>query len=281
MNYWSCSRCGRTQPDHPPYCLNCGHDVGPTQPVSDDLRDVVTRFEILNTEVWVFPTRIFGDRSFGYWIGPVPDPSAPSGVEYPFQDYIGLPDGEYHERGYLIDAIANSANNFLIGGSGIARALNESLGVGYTRENERLLTAHGGELELGKAYFVALENRFCRVRRGVVQAISIRYLKTAGGKLAGDPTTQSHVFDCVYHALVLCNNLGLRDVAIPQMASRKGYSIYAAHVAPVVMLQATLNAILTFLSEYDTTSIRRICLHPSDYESELLVVSALCSVLVR
>ena len=243
--------------------MRCGADFSP-QPDDNVLRDVVTRYRLNSTEIWIFPTCIFGDRGMAYWLQ-----DRNEGGRYPFMEILCPDDEEHgHYQGQLCDALVDSANNFLIAGSGLARHLDEQFGEHYRQRKREVLDENHGELVHGQAYFLPLSSPCRRVLKGVIEAISIRYSRGAGGALRRIPSNDTHVRASVLDALRRAHDQACRSVAMPQMASRPGYSIYGPAVAPAVMVAASLNAIVTFLSEVTSTSLQRICLHPADLAAE-------------
>jgi O-acetyl-ADP-ribose deacetylase (regulator of RNase III) len=245
------------------------------------INDSVNKFLFFDTEIWVFPVALFSETGFGYWVGLVKS-SAFLDMYSDRTQYQELQQDEinrYHNSGYLVDVVVNSANNFLKGGSGIAKMLDDVLGADYTDQNKKLLNAHGGELKIGNAYLINFSSPVYRTLKGIINAVSIKYNKNR--KFQIDLSSGNHIFTCVYNSLITCHDHDFQDIAIPQMASRVGYSIYPKNIAPVVMLQATLNAIFTFLSKNRSTSIKRICLHPSNQQSEATMIHALTTALPR
>jgi O-acetyl-ADP-ribose deacetylase (regulator of RNase III) len=239
--------------------------------------DSVNKFLFFDTEIWVFPVSLFSEQGFGYWVGSV-KPTTFLDIHGNRTQYQALQQDDinrYHNSGYLVDVVVNSANNFLRGGSGIAKLLKDVLGADYLHQNQQLLNEHGGELKRGNAYFINFSSPAYRTLKGIIHAISIEYNKTNGRKFQIDLSSGTHISTCVYNSLTTCHDHHFQDIAIPQMASRVGYSIYPKNIAPVVMLQATLNAIFTFLSKNRSTSIKRICLHPSNQQSEMAMIHAL------
>ena len=259
LRYRSCPRCEAAVPMGPPLCLRCGANLD-FQSTENHLRDFVTRYEVGQTAVWIFPTSIFKGQGLTYWSIDEPENA------YPFLETPSADTVQRHQGGYLCDAVVDSANNYLIAGSGLARHLDETLGEPYRKQRQALLDAHHGELVHGSSYFLPLS--FGRVLRGIVEAISVRYSRGDARELTSIHTRDEHVRNCVFAALLRAHENACRSLAIPQMASRPGYSIYGPTQAPAVMVNATLNAIVSFLVEVKPTSLQRICLHPADDESE-------------
>ncbi len=254
-------------PPGPPLCLWCGLSRD-HQPTDDMLQDVVTRYRISSTEVWIFPTCLFNAAGMGYWLLA---PEEHGG--YPFMEVYRPDDPEHAQAsGQACDALVDSANNFLIAGSGLARRLHDDLGEPYQQAKQALLARNHGELVHGQAYFLPLAGPARRITKGIIEAISIRYCRGEGGALQRLDTRDTHVRSCVVNALSLAHEQACRSIAIPQFASRPGYSVYPGAMASAVMVNAMLNAIATYLCDEPCTSLQRICLHPSDLESELQMV---------
>lgn len=265
MQFQICDSCHRIVLSGPPVCMLCGTDFS-FQPTDNFLRDVVTRYQIRNTEIWIFPTCIFKCSGMDYWLQARGD-----GGHYPFAEVLGVDDDRCQTDGHLCDALVDSANNFLIAGSGVARCLDEQMGESYGQAKRALLESNSGELLHGQAYFLPLSRPFGRVLKGVIEAISIRYRLGDRG-LSRIPSSDLHIRGCVHGALLQAHENECRSLAIPQMASRPGYSIYGPELAPAVMVGAALNAIVSFLSEVTSTSVQRICLHPADLAAEQQMV---------
>lgn len=273
LRFKKCQECNQIVPSGPPLCTRCGFDFD-CQPTDNYLRDVVSLYRINETDIWIFPTCIFGKNGMAYWMQ-----AEEEGEHYSFMEILCPDDVERgHQCGQLCDAVVDSANNYLVAGSGLARWLDEQIGGPYQQAKRELLTRNRKELVRGRAYFLPLPRPFGRVLRGVIEAISIRYTRRANGGLEIVQSNDTHIRSCVQDALLQAHEHALRSVAIPQMASRSGYSIYSPRVAPVVMVNATLNAIVTFLSEVIPTSLRRICLHPADIEAEEQMIAFFSSL---
>ena len=258
--FHECYSCKETIPWGTPLCMRCGADFS-FQPAENFLRDIVAIYSIGKTEIWVFPNAIFKDRGMAYWLRGLKE-----GGGFPFCEMMHDDLQRLHDDGTCCDTIVNSANNYLIPGSGLAKFLDEQIGPPYRQTRESLLSLHNGELGHGRSYFLPVPHG--RVLRGIIEAISIRYRRDHDDSLERLPTRDSHVNACVYQALMQAHEHGCRSVAIPQLASRPGYSIYGARLAPSVMLNATLNAIVTFLTEVQPTALQRVCLHPGDSSAE-------------
>jgi len=242
--------------------MRCGTDFS-YQPTDNFLCDIVSIYPLAGTEIWIFPNAVFRDRGIGYWLLGMDEASG-----HPFCEVMHDDLKRRHGDGNLCDAIVDSANNYLIPGSGLAKFLDEQVGTPYREAKERLLQENSGELTHGLSYFIQLPSPHGRILKGIIEAVSIRYHREPGGGLARLPTRDSHINTCVYQALWQAHDHGCRSIAIPQLASRPGYSIYEGNLAPAVMTGATLNAIVTFLAEVRQTPLKRICLHPGDYSTE-------------
>jgi O-acetyl-ADP-ribose deacetylase (regulator of RNase III) len=124
-------------------------------------------------------------------------------------------------------------------------------------------------LEIGKSYFIPIDKNF-RINKGIIESISICYTKNQNEQLNIVPSSSRDIYNCVYSILTLCDKIGLKSVAIPQMASRAGYSIYDTG-ASKAMITAALMAIQDYLFQYES-QIEQIFYHPSSLEDEEMAV---------
>ena len=166
--------------------------------------------------------------------------------------------------GHYVDVIVNSANNYLIPGSGLAKYLRRKLPKRYENSCNDLLSRN--KLEKGKAYFIPLPNQY-RMKAGIIEAITIEYYKNKKG-LTRIESNSKDIYNCIYASLELCDEKGFKSIAFPQMASRPGYSIYKEQPYRK-MIASTFLAINDYL-ESTNSNIKEIFIHPSDLESEEL-----------
>jgi O-acetyl-ADP-ribose deacetylase (regulator of RNase III) len=253
----TCKKCSYSRfiADH---CARCFENYFGRNLSSYHLEDFYVPSIIGKTKIFIFPTVFGGDKSIAHWLT-----DKKTGDKNNISYLLNISNTRF---GQSIDAVVNSSNNFLIPGSGLARFLHENLDDDY-RAKTRFLANQN--LELGKSYFIPIDKNF-RINKGIIESISICYTKNQNEQLNIVPSSSRDIYNCVYSILALCDKIGLKSVAIPQMASRAGYSIYKTG-ASKAMITAALMAIQDYLFQYES-QIEQIFYHPSSLEDEEMAV---------
>ena len=216
------------------------------------ITDYFRKFTIKYSSIYIFPTILGNGKSFGYWT-----------EEFDLPECIK--NNQHSMFGFTVDAIVNSANNKLIPGSGLAKYLRSKLTSGYTVGCAELLK--NNNLKRGQSYFISLPKQY-RITSGVLEAITVEYYNTGNG-LSRILSNARIVYDCIYSSLEMCDKLGLKSIALPQMVSRIGYSIFRENPSKK-MITSTYLAINDYLNSVNS-EINEIYIHPSNLESEELL----------
>lgn len=234
-------------------CAKCFEPVEMQGAFEEYMYDYLNEISIKTTKLYIFPTVLGGNKSFAHWLCEGLD----SEKNFFFR-YEGASDSMI---GFSVDAIVNSANNYLIPGSGLAKHLRETLSIEY---NVGCNSLSKSNLIFGNAYFITIPSQF-RIKRGIIEAISIKY-EIINGQLYHTPTSSKDIYNCIYSSLKIADENNIHSIAIPQMASREGYSIYPKN-AGKAMLSATILAIKDYLYS-NQSNITQIFLHPTTLEDE-------------
>lgn len=235
------------------YCARCGTAAYVSGSFEAYLVDFLRVFKIRNTHIYVFPTILGNDKSFGYWTNDLTESFFTS-------------DADVRSRvGWSVDVIVNSANNQLIPGSGLANYLRKKLSTEY--EQACLEMVKTNTLQKGKAYFIGIPSQY-KIKAGVIESIAVEYQQTSNGWQRVLSNSRD-VYNCVFSCLKLCDEMKLTSIALPQMLSREGYSIYTSKPSKRMIASSYL-AINDYLISCDS-KIEVIFFHPTDLESEELI----------
>lgn len=234
-------------------CAKCFEPVEMQGAFEEYMQDYLNETNIKTTKLYIFPTALGSDKSFAHWLC--------EGLDSEKNWFFRYEGASNSMIGFSVDAIVNSANNYLIPGSGLAKYLRQKLSLEYDRCCDELSK---GNLTFGEAYFIPIPSQF-RIKKGIIEAISIKYEKI-NGRLHHIPSAGKDIYNCIYNSLKIADENKLQTIAIPQMASREGYSIYPKN-AGKAMLSATILAIKDYLHS-NKSNLTQIFLHPTTLEDE-------------
>ncbi len=240
--------------------MKCGTLFSYQSSFDEFLIDDIHRFKFINSEIRVFPVFIGGDKSIRHWFN-----------ETDIHHYLSAPHISASMDGMLVDAVVNSANNFLIPGSGLSKYISQKMGDEYDNSIKQIIK-NNQNIEKGKSYFTAFDKKNYRIRKGIIQTISIEYRKS-GNQLIRILSRSKDIYNCTFSAMKLADDNNLESIAFPQMATRNGYSIYNFNSQRLI-LTATINAIIDYIISIPT-HIKTIYVHPTDYIGEKILVTIL------
>lgn len=150
-----------------------------------------------------------------------------------------------------VDVIVNSANNWLVLGTGVAGEIRTQGGPRIQEECDRLIEKNGNQpFAIGSAVWTS-SGYLASVggyRRQIIHAIGMGYTTRND---VGDPherilATAETVAAAVRSSLQLAEGAGTTSIAFPLMCAREGYSIYPGAAAPYISLATMLAALQHF-----------------------------------
>ncbi len=144
------------------------------------------------------------------------------------------------------EAVVVSANNWLVGGSGTAKAA-AGLGGEELATAIRDLQRERCPLEIGTAVELpsgGIQDTQRGHRQQLYYAVSLGYRKFDGHCATGRiPATPESVYQAVVKTLRMASAQAVRSIAFPLMGARPGYSTVPERAAPRVMLRTMVSAI--------------------------------------
>lgn len=207
-------------------------------------------FKVKNTNISIIPSSGFEGKSIGIWLN--------NFSELIPNDLVNV----------KIDAIVNSSNNLNICGSGIALELKNRLNEDYNIISNKLVKET--KISKGDAGIVILNKPQFNISKAIIHAFTVEYEEVSRG-LDINPTKAIDVYNALYNALKIADEYGIESLAVPQMVSRIGYSIFSEDIYKK-MLSAMYLAINDYLYLNDS-KIKNIYIHPSDEKSEKFLVN--------
>ena len=161
-----------------------------------------------------------------------------------------------------VDAVVNSANNWLILGSGIAGEIRENGGVRIQAECDRIIADNGGPVDIGSAVSTSaglLSDKNTNLKY-IIHAVGMGYkTKEDNGLQDRILATPETVFEAVKNALKVAEEMNIRTIAFPLMCSRQGYNTLDIKEGPSIMLKTMLRAINSYRTVSDSITKITIC----------------------